>query len=250
MTVRILGGIAPGRQMSSEARLPRRSSSRYLDRMRTAFAILSLLLSTVFCLLAAPAAVLPAEQPDAGLEAAPIEDYSIYDRVVLDKFLTSQTELVLIERLTVTRLGPDWPPTSLAFFEENGFFEGRLPRDLVRDFIVKNRRPSRLEARFNFGVRYQFISEEGLEPEVSLAPVPAAFLFPAPQSLLTQSAPPTVGLLGFSRAGFTVNGDQALVYVGDNREDGTGAGFLLWLSRRGRDWEIADTDVLWIARPE
>jgi len=285
--------------MSLEACLPHRSSSRYLDPMRTVLVVLSLLLLTIFCLLAAPADILRAEQPDAGLEPVPIEDYAIYDRVVMDKFLTSQTKLVLIERLTVTRLGPEWPPTSQTLFEDNSFFEGRLPRDLVRDFIVENRRPSRLEARFNFGVGYRFITEEGLEPEVSLVPVPAVFAYssgrgpcethknrPAHHLIthciewsngspvrkpgtrqagdpyssrrgpshthgsLTQAAPATVGILGFSRAGFNVKGDQALVYVGDNREDGTGAGFLLWLSRRGQAWEIADTDVLWIARPE
>jgi len=247
--------------MSLEACLPHRSSSRYLDPMRTVLVVLCLLLLTIFCLPAAPADVLRAEQPDAGLEPVPIEDYAIYDRVVMDKFLTSQTKLVLIERLTVTRLGPDWPPTSLALFEENGFFERRLPRDLVQDFIAKNRRPSRLEARFNFGVGYRFITEEGLEPEVSLVPVPAAFAYSSGRGpcethpshthgSLTQAAPATVGILGFSRAGFNVKGDQALVYVGDHREDGTGAGFLLWLSRRGQAWEIADTDVLWIARPE
>jgi len=261
MAARILGGIAPGRQMPLEACLPHRSSSRYLDRMRTALVVLSPLLLTIFCLLVAPADILRAEQSEAGLEPVPIEDYAIYDRVVMDKFLTSQTKLVLIERLTVTRLGPEWPPTSQTLFEDNSFFEGRLPRDLVRDFIVENRRPSRLEARFNFGVRYQFLSEEGLEPEVSLVPVPAAFAYSSGRGpcethpshthgSLTQTAPATVGVLGFSRAGFNVKGDQALVYVGDNREDGTGAGFLLWLFRRGQAWEIADTDVLWIARPE
>lgn len=214
--------------------------------MRSSAPVLALSIFAIFCLLVAPATALLAEQPGAKPESVLAEEYPIYDLVIQDKFLTSQTQLVLIERLTVTRLGPEWPPTNQALFEENSFFEGRLPPDLVTDFIKKNRQPSRLEAQFNFGVRYRFISGEGQEPEVSLMPVPAVF---GPGELV-QAVPTTIGLLGFSRAGFTVKRDQALVYVGDNRPDGTGAGFLLWLSRQGQAWEIADTDVLWTARPE
>lgn len=214
--------------------------------MRSSAPVLALSIFAIFCLLVAPATALLAEQPGAKPESVLAEEYPIYDLVIQDKFLTSQTQLVLIERLTVTRLGPEWPPTNQALFEENSFFEGRLPPDLVTDFIKKNRQPSRLEAQFNFGVRYRFISREGQEPEVSLMPVPAVF---GPGELV-QAVPTTIGLLGFSRAGFTVKRDQALVYVGDNRPDGTGAGFLLWLSRQGQAWEIADTDVLWTARPE
>jgi hypothetical protein len=222
--------------------------------MQVAFPALTTFFLTIFCLSAVPAHSLRAEQSDVRLEPVPFEEYPIYDRVVIDKFLTSQTELVLIERLTVTSPGPDWPSTNRALFEENNFFEGRLPPDLVTDFIKKNQQPSRLEGRFNFGVRYRFVSGQGEEPEVSLMQIPVAFPFSNVRGALTpsagpQSAPLTIGLLGFSRVGFNVKRDQALVYVGDNREDGTGAGFLLWLSRRGQAWEIADTDVLWIARP-
>jgi hypothetical protein len=212
--------------------------------------------------LAVPERGLLAEQSGVKPESVPAEEYAIYDRVVQEKFLTSQTKLVLIAGWTVTRLGPEWPPTDQALFDESSFFEGRLPPDLVRDFITKNRRPSRLEGRFNFGVRYRFASGQAEEPEVSLAPIPAAGPFTNLQSALalsagptlsaglTLSAGPTIGILGFSRTGFTRRADQALVYVGDDREDGTGAGFLLWLYKRGQVWEIADTEVLWIAQPE
>ena len=63
----------------------------------------------------------PREKP----ELVPPEEYLIYDRVIQDKFLTSQTTLVLIDRQTVTRLNPqDKEPPTRASFEENEFFEG------------------------------------------------------------------------------------------------------------------------------
>ncbi|MGH7163968.1 MAG: hypothetical protein ACREIS_00410, partial [Nitrospiraceae bacterium] len=83
-------------------------------------------------LVSADSGALPREKP----KPVPPEEYLIYDRVVQDKFLTSQTTLVLIDRQTVTRLTPEEkdPPTR-AFFDENEFFEGVIDPDLVMDFI-------------------------------------------------------------------------------------------------------------------
>ena len=154
---------------------------------------------------------------------------------------------MVIDRLTITRLHPEAKePPSLAFFRENEYFEGRLRPELVTDFILKSSRPFRLEPRFNFGVPYRFVSGGELEePEVFLAPIPAKF---SPVDL-TQNPPPVIGKLGFSRVGFTQRADQALVYVADDRPDGTGAGFLVWLRRLDQGWEILDTEVLWAVRP-
>jgi hypothetical protein len=189
-----------------------------------------------------------AERSEQNLEPVPVEEYPIYDRVVQDKFLTSQTTLVVIDRLTVTRLHPEAKePPSLAFFREHDYFEGRLRPELVTDFILKNGRPFRLEARFNFGVHYRFVSGGELEePEVFLAPIPTGFPFAS----LTQASRSVIGKLGFSRVAFTPRADQALVYVADDRPDGTGAGFLVWLRRLDQGWEILDTEVLWVAPRE
>lgn len=180
-------------------------------------------------------------------EPVPIHEYPVYDRVVTDKFLTSQTRLVVLQRLTATRLAP-WekkPPTHW-FFEVNDFFGRQADPELIADFIFKAARPWRLESQFNFGVPYRFAAGDRLEdPEVSAAPVPAQF-FPFPKD----SGPPTtVGVLELSRVAFNGPETQALVYVGVDRPDGTGAGFLMWLERRGRNWNVVDTNVLWTARP-
>ncbi|MBI4401152.1 MAG: hypothetical protein HY581_05935 [Nitrospirae bacterium] len=216
--------------------------------MRALFHAPLLLISLIVVLLAAPAMSDAAERPEDKPERVPPEEYPIYDQVVQDKFLTSETTLVIIERLTATRLGPEEKePPSRAYFEENRFFEGRLQPDLVTDFILKTVRPFRLEARFNFGVSYRFVSGGELEgPEVSLAPIPAAF---SPADL-AQAPRSTIGVLEFSRVGFSPRRDQALVYVSDDRPDGTGAGFLMLLRRAGREWKIVDTQVLWVARHE
>ena len=175
----------------------------------------------------------------------PAEEYPVYDRVVASKFLTSQTELVLIDRLTATRLAPqeveDTPPITVRTFQEGGFFDGALPPGLIHDFVLKNQHLFRVERRFDFGVRYRLVSDDGSEmPEVSVQTVPAAFR--------PTQAPTQVGRLAFSRVGFTTvrpDGHQALVYVSDHRSDGTGAGFLIWLRCVDQGWDPIDTEVLW-----
>ena len=109
---------------------------------------------------------------DQKADAIPVEDYALYDQVVTSKFLTSATQLVVIERATQFRLSPDQKgPTTIGAFLEQEFFDGDLPADLIREFTAINRQPSRLEGRFHFGVTYRFVTGDKLEePEVSLSP--------------------------------------------------------------------------------
>lgn len=199
-------------------------------------------------LLAGPVKTDSAERPEDQPEPVPPEEYPIYDLVVRKKFLTSQITLVLIHRFTAIRLHPhEQDPPSHTFFEESGLFESVLQPEVIVDFLLKTSRPSRLEARFNFGVRYRIVSEdEAARPEVSLAPIPAALR----RAEHNDAAPSAVGLLEFSRVGFNRREDQALVYVAESRPDATGGGFLVLLRRQGRTWDIVDTEVLWVAQPE
>lgn len=176
----------------------------------------------------------------------PSEDYEFYDQVVELKFLTSRTELVLIERMTLTRLLPDqMEPTTVESFREGNYFTGRLPADLVRDFVGVNRESSRLEGRFRFGVRYRFISGGGAEDHEAVS---APLLTKA--SATPASAPPVADHLAFSRVGRTLRNDQALLYAEHTRPDGTGAGFLVWFHRKGREWKIVEMDVVWVIRED
>jgi hypothetical protein len=186
------------------------------------------------------AADLVGEQP----AAVPAEEYPLYDLVVRDKFLTSRTTMVVIERLTVALVKKDERDyLSRESLEEQEVFENKLPPVLLDDFLFKLKAPSRLDGKFNFGVPYRFV-RDGVpeEPEVSLAPIPAA------NRRRIQAPRSTIGLLRFSRVGFTRREDQALVYVEEERLDGTGGGFLVWLNRRGKVWTIIDTEVLWMAQ--
>jgi hypothetical protein len=186
------------------------------------------------------AADLVGEQP----AAVPAEEYPLYDLVVRDKFLTSRTTMVVIERLTVALVKKDERDyLSRESLEEQEVFENKLPPVLLDDFLFKLKAPSRLDGKFNFGVPYRFV-RDGVpeEPEVSLAPIPVA------NRRRIQAPRSTIGLLRFSRVGFTRREDQALVYVEEERLDGTGGGFLVWLNRRGKVWTIIDTEVLWMAQ--
>ncbi len=198
--------------------------------------IIALLLTDV--LLVLPGAVAESDQKAAAVAA---EDYALYDQVVTSKFLTSATQLVVIERMTRFRLSPGQEgQTTIGAFQEQGYFDGELPADLVREFISVNREPSRLEGRFHFGVRYQFATGDRLEePEVSLArPVTVARARPV-------QAPSVLDRLTFSRVARSLRNDHALMYVETLRPDGTGAGFLVWCRRQGRSWTLFDTEVAW-----
>ncbi len=195
---------------------------------------------------AATAAVCVSAVPELPT-SVPVEEYLFYDLAVENKFLTSRTKLVVIERMTATHLHPDEPqlPT-LAWFSEREFFDGRLPQELIRDFVMNNQRPSRLETHFGFGVRYRFVSGEGTpDAETSVPMIPAAWLVEH-----EGGAPDIIDRLAFSRVGLTLRADQALLYVANQRPDGTGAGFLLWYVRRQKVWDLYDTEVAWVARPE
>ncbi len=180
-------------------------------------------------------------------ETVSAEEYAFYDLAVEDKFLTSHTKVVVIERMSVTHLHPDEPQVpTLAWFAERDYFDGRLPQELVRDFVGKNQRSSRLDARFGFGVRYRFVSGEGgADIETSLPAIPAAWLVEGEEGL-----PDIIDRLAFSRVGLNLRADQALLYVANLRPEGTGAGFLFWFVRRHKDWRLYDTEVLWVARPD
>ena len=174
-------------------------------------------------------------------DAIPVEDYALYDQVVTSKFLTSATQLVVIERATQFRLSPDQEgPTTIGAFLEQEFFDSELPADLIREFTAINRQPSRLEGRFHFGVSYRFATGDKLEePEVSLArPVTMARVRPA-------QAPSVLGRMAFSRVARSLRNDHALLYVEVLRPEGSGAGFLVWFRRQGRSWTLFDTEVAW-----
>lgn len=192
-----------------------------------------------------PTAAGSAEQAGRNPPPVPAEEYPLYDLVVRSKYLASGTALVLVERLTIARAGQDERDyLNGEFLEGPEVFGGTLPAALLKDFLVKLKAPSRLESKFGFGVPYRFFSG-GVpeEPEVSLAPIPAVL---GPRR--AQGAPKTVGVLQFSRVGFTPREDQALVYVEEERPDGTGGGLLVRLHRRGKAWTITDTEVLWMAQ--
>lgn len=175
------------------------------------------------------------------IEVIPAEDYALYDQVVTSKFLTSATQLVVIERATQFRLFPDQVgPTTIGAFQEQDYFDGELPEDLILEFISVNRQVSRLEGRFHFAVGYRFATEGKLEePEVSLA---RPFTVHRARPI---QAPSVLDRLAFSRVGRSLRNDQALLYVETLRPDGTGAGFLVWCRRQGRRWTLFDSEVVW-----
>ena len=195
----------------------------------------------------------PAETgPDASA-AIPAEDYPLYDLIVDEKFLTPETKLVVLERATVTRMHPEQQgPPRPETFQQYEIFDGRLPSELVQDYLLKNQMPSRLEKRFGFGVRYRFVTGDGSEQqETSLPSILVSKSRPRPLQEEPLDEPPAIiDRLAFSRVAYTSGREQALIYVEYNRPTGAGAGFAVWLSRSGTRWRIFDSELVWAGRPE
>jgi hypothetical protein len=226
--------------------------------------VIAVLLTDVVFVL--PGALAESAQP---AEAIPAEDYALYDLVMTSKFLTSATQLIIIERMTSLRLSPNQDgPTTIETFQEQEYFEGELPADLIREFVFVNRQPSRLERHFHVGVAYRFTTGNHIEePEVSLPPYDLGlapfFIAPVPVRgaagpartktsepvLLARArhvqAPSILDRLAFSRVARNPRNDQALLFVETLRPDGTGAGFLVWCRRQGQRWAVFDTEVIW-----
>ena len=221
--------------------------------MRRFLCVWALIATLVSCFLTGLCCSVWADPPPESPPAVPPDDYPLYDVIVDEKFLTPETKLVLLERATLTRLHPEQQGSlRLETFHEYEIFDGRLPMDLVRDFLYKNQTPSTLEGHFGFGVRYRFVSGSGGEQqETSLAPVPVS---QAPPHLLQEGPldepPAVIDRLSFSRAGYSFGRDHALVYVEYNRPDGSGAGFAVWLRALGSRWGIFDSELVWAARTE
>lgn len=176
----------------------------------------------------------------ARVEMVGDEEYPIYDRVVQAKFLTSDTTLVKIAHMTVTRLVDEDDPPGPDVLGRPDLFDGDLPPALVRDFRAKLGHSRQLERKFSFGARYRLVSDQdGDADEVSLNYAPAAWR-PADYD-------GSVIMLEFSRVAFTPMKDHALVYVGNHRSDGTGAGFMVLFVKHDGAWQIAETEVVWAA---
>lgn len=162
--------------------------------------------------------------------AVPEEDYSLYDQINEDNFLTAQIQLILLEGTTVSRLVPDQDDSmTMDFLRRQGCFDGMLPLELVRDFAKATQISTRLEGRFQFRVRYRFISDGTTEDSEAGAPGP----------LFRNRAVSVQGLsvldrLAFSRVGRTLGNDQALVYVGKGVRMGSGQVFSCGIAERDR----------------
>lgn len=205
--------------------------------------MISLLLTLLSMAMTLPVIGLAGERTVVSIS---VEDYARYDQIITSKFLTSETQLVFLERKTATQISPGQEgPLTAVWFQKQEYFDGTLSAELVRDFVTVNQDSVRLEGRFQFGTRYRFVSGNAVEePEVSLAqPVVTA-------RLRSLQASPVLDRLVFSRIGYDLRHTQALVYVGNPRPDGSGAGFLVWMRRQGTAWSIWDTEVVWTVRIE
>lgn len=186
-----------------------------------------------------------AESGQDGPRYVPAEEYAVYDRVMEAKFFTSQTKLIVIERMTTSKLTRDEkPPPLRQYFQMKQFFNNSLPPSLLEGFLRKSdHAAARLESKFSFSIPVKFVTDQYLDDaEVSLPTMTVSMT----QVQKRPGPLPVLGVFQLSRVAFTPARDQALVFVGVNRPDGTGAGFLIWLYQHQDSWDLYGTEVLWV----
>jgi hypothetical protein len=59
--------------------------------------------------------------------------------------------------------------------------------------------------------------------------------------------PDAPGVIAFSRVGFNAKKDQALLYVGNQRDFLGGSGVFYLLSKRGKAWQVDKGVILWLS---
>lgn len=110
-----------------------------------------------------------------------------------------------------------------------------LPPALVADYLAANDTPQPLDANFDLTLPYTFINEPDRQQYVNDWPAFSA------------AYPDAEGYLTFSAAGFSPDGNQALVYMSFLCGPLCGAGDLYLLTKESGSWQVQKTIGLWMS---
>lgn len=117
----------------------------------------------------------------------------------------------------------------------------RLPRLLINNYLARNLSPQSLEKRFELGVPYVLFS--GQESEEIFRGQDLDEQWKA----FHAKYPGSPGVINLSRAGFSRNGNLALVYMGKTCGPLCGEGTFYLLARRNGVWIVENQVPWWVS---
>jgi hypothetical protein len=171
------------------------------------------------------------------------ETYRVYDAVIAEmfrdgKFLgTGNTvKLLIISDTTTTALAAD------PYKENWDRVKMRLPKlstALIQAFELKRKSATKLETRFNPGMRYFLVGNPDFEDYSQRR-----------QDWWTafyKTYPESHGFITFSNVAFGKDGDEALVYFVNWCGEVCGTGHYLLLSKREKNWTVVNRAEMWIS---
>jgi hypothetical protein len=172
------------------------------------------------------------------LEAPPpipfdAEEYLVYSTLIRTLYIADNTERVVIKDHTNTR---GYIGGSTARFVRGGL--PVLSPDTWQDFMDRNQQRYLLTGPFDIGVEVTFLSEEEWKE---------MFRDHQGWDRFYERFPHAPGIVTLSRVGFNATRDQALVYVGNQRNQRIGAGYYVLLTLRDGEWTLEQDIMEWIS---
>lgn len=183
-------------------------------------------LATIFVL--AHIAVAPAQsQPTPRAD-----EYAIYT-VVLNEMFVHDDSYVLINDRTSTKAILPIKQTLRSGARQ---MRAGLSIQLQNDFATNNQARYRIEKRFDLPVKTILLDQAEIDRLIGNG-----------EWIEFLKTYPGHGVIEFSRVGFNLRKDQALVYAASQGGPKSGSGFLILLSKRNNGWVIDQKVFVWLS---
>lgn len=168
------------------------------------------------------------------------EEYKIYS-VALKNLMSKRTEAAPVIKI---KTNVDKDSKDFNMLERRGFgpFIEKINHDARWDFLIKNEVSSTLENKFPKEISHTFITAEQLvkDFEYELDGMMNWELF-------REKYPKTDSIYTFSRAGFSKDGNEALVFVTFWCFSACGEGNYYIMKKENGEWKIVDDLMTWIS---
>lgn len=162
------------------------------------------------------------------------DEYDVYAALIDEMYVDERVKLIVIVDHTDADYSEDLDQT-LQYVTEN--ISG-IQQETLDDFKAQNAQSHPLRDDFNLRVPHGLISQREMKEIFSTGSGWDEFY---------QKYPDSQGAMTLSRVGFNREGDQALVYVGNQSHWLAGAGYYVLLARQDGAWVIQDNVMVWIS---
>lgn len=186
------------------------------------------LLSSILILISGCNLAKPSLTPD---------EKRVYEVTIEILFLEEGIEqIVVLDRTSkVVPSGKDWE-SHRAYLKAE--FSNSIAKDTLEDFYNNNRNIRSFDTNLSLNVSFYILTQEEQNQILDTDDGWRQFY---------QAFPESPGILTFSRVGFNIQANQALVYVGNQVDHLAGRGYYVLLSKEGGEWIVNELVVAWIS---